>query len=69
MKFREYCWRGRRYRVHNFLESAVKDKEYFFRGLNLGNVAVAWPFRLFNNNIIIKNVIGCQQFLYPQLDY
>jgi hypothetical protein len=29
----------RRYRGHNLLECAVKDKKYSFRGWNLGNVA------------------------------
>jgi hypothetical protein len=39
MKFRGYCWRWRRYRVQNLLESAVKNREYSFRGWNLGDVA------------------------------
>jgi hypothetical protein len=38
MKFRGYCWRWRRYRVQNLLKSAVKDKEYYFRGSNLRDV-------------------------------
>jgi hypothetical protein len=39
MKFRGRCWRLRRYRGHNFLECAVKDREYSFRGWNLGDAA------------------------------
>jgi hypothetical protein len=39
MKFRGHCWRWRKYREQNFLESAVKDREYSFRGQNLGDVA------------------------------
>jgi hypothetical protein len=39
MKFRGHCWRWRKYREPNLLESAVKDREYSFRGRNLGDVA------------------------------
>jgi hypothetical protein len=38
MKFRGRCWRLRRYRGRNLLECAVKDREYSFRGWNLGDV-------------------------------
>jgi hypothetical protein len=38
-KFRERCWRWRRYRGLNLLEDAVKDKEYGFREWNLEDVA------------------------------
>jgi hypothetical protein len=31
MKFRGRCWRLRRYRGHNFLKYAVKDRKYFLR--------------------------------------
>jgi hypothetical protein len=31
MKFMGRCWRLRRYRGHNFLECAIKDREYSFR--------------------------------------
>jgi hypothetical protein len=39
MKFREYYWRWKKYREQNLLESVVKDREYFFRGRNLRDVA------------------------------
>jgi hypothetical protein len=38
--FRGCCWRWRRYREQNLLESVVKDREYSFRERNLGDVAV-----------------------------
>jgi hypothetical protein len=38
MKFRGHCWRWRKYRGHNILESTVNDKEYSFRGRNLEDV-------------------------------
>jgi hypothetical protein len=37
MEFRGRCWRRRIYRGQNLLECSVKDREYFFRGRNLGD--------------------------------
>jgi hypothetical protein len=39
MEFRGRCWRRRIYRGQNLLECSVKDKEYSFRGRNLGDAA------------------------------
>jgi hypothetical protein len=39
MEFRGRCWRRRIYRGQNLLECSVKDREYSFRGRNLGDAA------------------------------
>jgi hypothetical protein len=64
MEFRGRCWRRRIYRGQNLLECSVKDKEYSFRGRNLGDAA-GDSLKLVS---VIDGILVIDQFFFSSLN-